>query len=594
VAFTEFGEAALRYARLGLAVIPLEAGRKKPIFDKWTSIARADVPLIRKWWTQTPNANVGILTGAISRCFVVDVDAKNGGLETYETLIHKHGRFPDTWQDMTGGIGGGFHLYFRYPAFEVRNAVGIFQGIDVRGDGGQVVAPPSVHPDTGRRYEWDGLKEIENTPMADAPLWLIDVLHGKSDRKVSDKFPIEQKIPKGVQHMTLVSLAGKLRQLGLNADEIYPSLIAVHDKRCAEPGPKENVRTIADSMMRYQPADKQLIAVANKLWRIAKTKDLEQQEEDAKRQINVVDGLTVYRSPVAEQHCVVEGILYNGLTIFAGRPKIGKSWVALQLALSVSQGRLFLDARTVHRPGSVLYAALEESQTRTSGRMQKLQPNETVLLENISMLYQLAPLTAGGREQLEERIKKHNPTLVIVDTFLALVGLGTNKRDVLRGEYAEMKILHDIAERHGTALVVVHHMRKPVVGSKGLDAVAGSTGLTAAADSVWTMERSEGDLCSIDIHGRDTEDQTLALKFEKGESFGWKLVGTGEYVKDTQDEAQIFALLRSEGSLKAGKIATLLRLNANRVRTLLYSMTLRGDVLKQHGSFVLPREEQEK
>lgn len=573
---TEMGVAALHYADMGLAVIPLKPRDKKPLFDNWTEIGTCDKDLVTRWWTSNPMANVGILTGQKSHCFVLDVDPKNGGRDSYEDLLFHHGQFPDTWQDTTGGSGGGFHLYFRYPNFEIRNAAGLFPGIDIRGNGGQVVAPPSIHPDTGRRYEWDGAKEIDHTPLAEAPLWLLDLLHARAERTHSDKFPIDVRIPHGVQHETLVALAGKLRQLGLSAEEIKPTLHAVHRGRCEKPGPEKNIDKIAESMMKYRPSDGDLLSVANRLWRVTKAKECEAKERKDRLTPVSIDGLTVYRVPAAEQECVIEGLLFNGLTVFAGRPKIGKSYLVLQLAMSVAMGRRFLDAREVLRPGGVVYAALEESQSRTSKRMKQFQSVETPLLQNIEIIYDLLPMLAGGLVQLKEAIEKHRPVLVVIDTFLAFVGVGAKQRDVLRADYAEMQAIHELAEKHDTAILVIHHMRKPTVGGNGLDAVAGTTGLTAAADNVWTMQREDGGLCSLEMVGRESEEQTFALRFRQGDPFGWELIATGAHVKDMNDEREIQTLLKNEGALSPGRIANMLHLTANRTRSLLYELHRQG------------------
>lgn len=127
---SELSGSALRYARLGLCVIPLEVRKKKPMFSNWPDVATKDAAIVERWWKQTPEANVGILTGRKSGVFVLDVDTKNGGEETYDSLLMKHGQFPDTWRQITGG--GGFHLFFRYPAFPVRNCTSLFPGIDIR------------------------------------------------------------------------------------------------------------------------------------------------------------------------------------------------------------------------------------------------------------------------------------------------------------------------------------------------------------------------------------------------------------------------------------------------------------------------------
>src|SRR5688572_11715553 len=117
---SEFGQAALRYANLGLCVIPLHPRDKKPMYANWPEVATSDQSVVSRWWQQSPTANVGIATGKRSGVFVLDIDPKNGGDDSFEVLVNKHGRFPETWQQITGSKG--LHLFFRYPAFSVSNA----------------------------------------------------------------------------------------------------------------------------------------------------------------------------------------------------------------------------------------------------------------------------------------------------------------------------------------------------------------------------------------------------------------------------------------------------------------------------------------
>src|SRR5947207_504059 len=95
-------EAALRYVHMGLAVIPLRPKDKRPIFDEWQNIASKDEALVSRWFIQNPDSNVGIATGPKSNCFVLDVDTVKGGQDSYDCWLNQHGRFPDTWQQITG------------------------------------------------------------------------------------------------------------------------------------------------------------------------------------------------------------------------------------------------------------------------------------------------------------------------------------------------------------------------------------------------------------------------------------------------------------------------------------------------------------
>jgi hypothetical protein len=584
---SEFGQAALRYTKLGLCVIPLHPREKKPMYANWPEVATSDQSVVSRWWQQAPDSNVGIATGKRSGVFVLDVDPKNGGGDSFEHLVSRHGRFPDTWQQITGSRG--MHLFFRYPSFPVHNAAGLFPGIDIRGDGGQVVAPPSIHPN-GTVYEWDGIAEIEATKVAEAPIWLLDLLEGKNSQAGSSHLPVADKIPHGVQHYTLLAVAGALRRMGLSEAEIIPSLLAINKARCEKPGADQHITQIAKSVMKYRPSDTDLYKTATKLWRMTKAKEIEEHQRNEKLGLTVVDGLTVYRSSGLDQKCVISGVLHNGLTIFAGRPKSGKSWLALQLALAVAQGEKFLGQMPVNMPGGVVYIALEEAQERTATRMQRLISIESVYLQNIAMVYSMQPLSQGGAEQLDKILEDRKPTLVIVDTFLALVGGSDKRRDVMRAEYTEIDRIRHIAAKHETAMVLIHHTRKAMAGESGIDSVAGSTGVTAAADAVWTLKRqdAEAGMSSLEIVGREVEEQSLALKFKRDGDIGWEFAGKGHEIKAAKDQREICELLKHEGAQTPAKVATLLRMNVNEVRSILYSMSYAGLVNRQtSGTYIL-------
>jgi hypothetical protein len=123
------------------------------------------------------NQNIGILTGG--DLMVLDIDAKSGGLITLDDLIKKYGALPNTPKVKTGG--GGYHFYFRTPiGLTIKNRANVLPGLDIRGEGGYVVAPPSIHS-SGKRYEW----EVDmNTPLAECPNWLIDLITGPSPKQV--------------------------------------------------------------------------------------------------------------------------------------------------------------------------------------------------------------------------------------------------------------------------------------------------------------------------------------------------------------------------------------------------------------------------
>jgi hypothetical protein len=190
---TPLGTAALSLARKGFAVFPLRPKTKEPYGDDkfyrtvgGYKCASRDPALIEFWWGRHPDNNIGIATGSISAIWVLDVDGDEGR-ETLATLEEQHGQLPETVAVITPGkinkntgvhTGKGLHLYFRYPlGLDIRNSQDRddLAGIDWRGNGGYVAAPPSAHPDGGN-YAWS--VDSADT-FADAPDWLIELVTSK-------------------------------------------------------------------------------------------------------------------------------------------------------------------------------------------------------------------------------------------------------------------------------------------------------------------------------------------------------------------------------------------------------------------------------
>lgn len=165
--------AALRCAAKGWPVLPLRG--KLPATVHGCKDATTDRGVVAEWWRRDPEANLGIATGTRAGVWVLDLDLHDptaSGLVSMQALEGVHGPLPDTLTVRTGT--GGLHMYWRMPQDrKVRNRAAIRAGIDARGDGGYVVAPPSVHPTTGTTYE---VPDLGRHPVVDAPLWLLDLV----------------------------------------------------------------------------------------------------------------------------------------------------------------------------------------------------------------------------------------------------------------------------------------------------------------------------------------------------------------------------------------------------------------------------------
>lgn len=167
---SETGRIALQYLSQGWSVIPALARAKRPAVP-WKRYQNRLVSekTLREWFRRSPDYNVSIVTGALSGLIVLDVDPRHGGRESLRRLEREHGALPKTMESITGG--GGRHLYFAHPGRPIHNRANIAPGIDLRGDGGCIVAPPSVHP-SGKRYRWKRGHAPGQTELAPLPEWL--------------------------------------------------------------------------------------------------------------------------------------------------------------------------------------------------------------------------------------------------------------------------------------------------------------------------------------------------------------------------------------------------------------------------------------
>jgi hypothetical protein len=247
--------AVMAYVARKLAVFPVIPGQKDPEVPKGfraASISQADV---ESWWSANANSNIGIATGDVSGIVVIDIDVGEGkrGAESLDALEREFGKLPTTWTAVTGG--GGTHYYFRHPGplSHIPISAGVVApGIDVRGDGGYVVAPPSVHR-TGKHYAWELGLSPDDVPLADLPVWLRSKLVQAPAEFMKPK-EIPEVISEGGRSEALTSMAGSMRRRGMSMAAMEAALLAENETRCQPPMPIDEVRAIVRSVGRYAPA----------------------------------------------------------------------------------------------------------------------------------------------------------------------------------------------------------------------------------------------------------------------------------------------------------------------------------------------------
>jgi hypothetical protein len=262
-------EAALRYSRHGLPVFPLwpvlpfkygftcacgktircDSPGKHPsnLARHGLKDATTDEKIIKEWWTCQPTANIAIATGAV---VVVDIDPRHGGNAALAKLEAKHGNFPPTWRVRTGG--GGLHLYFSAPPDStIKNSAGqLGTGIDVRGHGGYVVAPPSTHI-SGKSYEWAAGKDL-----APVPKWLVTALQ-RPRTKVSAPSAewrdlVRNGVTEGKRNDAAARLAGHLLRRYVDPHVTLELLMAWNVARCSPPLAPPEITTIVNSIAKLE------------------------------------------------------------------------------------------------------------------------------------------------------------------------------------------------------------------------------------------------------------------------------------------------------------------------------------------------------
>lgn len=228
-------ETAQRYLARGWCVLPLRTRDKRPLIV-WEPLqnARPSAGQVADWFNRWPDANIGIVTGEISNLIVLDIDPKHGGDASLERLERQLGRLPATVEATTGG--GGRHIYFAHPGGLIRNRTGLAQGIDLRGDGGYIVAPPSIHP-SGRPYAWAEGHSPEDVALAALPRWILLPSGGPHARRTLSDWRrlVRDGVPEGQRNSSIASLAGHLLWHQTDPQVVLELLLAWNRMRCRPP-----------------------------------------------------------------------------------------------------------------------------------------------------------------------------------------------------------------------------------------------------------------------------------------------------------------------------------------------------------------------
>jgi len=464
--------AALDCAARGWMVIPLHTphgagcscGRadctsvgKHPRTRNGSKDASRDPAVIREWWRRWPDANVGIATGPESGLLVLDVDGVQGEQSLID-LARRGFTLPDGYSVRTGS--GGQHHYFGWPeGTDVRNSARkIAPGLDIRGVGGLVAAPPSLHK-SGPCYE---VAESATDP-APCPEWLLSLIReaqAPAERQSTPAAGAVEAAPigKGSRRPTLFKLAGKMHKEGVSLEAITETLLALN-RTFDPPLDEATVRKTAQGIARYPGGEAQEARVLKP--------DLIRLSDVQARAVN----------------WLWEPFIPAGmLSMLSGDPGAGKSFIALAVCADLSRGKLR------DGPQNSLYLSVENPLAET------IRPRYDSLGGDPSRFFALKGtlFAEDGEEQrgavtladisiLDAAIAETKARLIVVDPIQSYFGANIDlhrsneTRPILDG-------LSKLAESHGCAILLLRHLSKQG-GGKAIQRGLGSIDLTGAVRS---------------------------------------------------------------------------------------------------------------
>jgi len=421
--------------------------------------ASADVETVNGWWQEYPKANAAVRTG--DTCWVVDLDGLDG-IRAFNQLVDQQPDLPETPSTRTGG--GGRHIYFAADA-RIRNAAKLGgQPVDVRGQGGYALVPPSNHI-SGSAYCW----ELPPTKydLAPAPYWLIAFAtggnaagNGRLTLTVEGDLATTPGARQGERNSTLCRLVGA-HLAGRGATEDLMDQAVAWGHRCQPPLGEKQVR-------------KTVYSLAEKHCR-----------ETPKPQTAIVIG---YNTIEAEDVTWLwqDRLAAGKLNILSGDPGLGKTYVCLDIAARVSAGRAFPDGASCEQ-GKAIIATCEDGPADT------IRPRLDLLRADVANVFDFEGIRDDDGNVLPFSIDRHIPVLdaylgdnegvrlLVIDPISGFLGdVDSHKNAEVRGALAP---LAKLAEAHGIAVVGINHLTK--ARGKAIYRSLGSLAFVAAARTAW-------------------------------------------------------------------------------------------------------------
>ena len=548
----EIIDAALKYAERGWAVFPVSKD-KNPLTENGFKDATTDKEQIREWFNRFTGANIGIATGQVSGGLVVidvDIDESKGkfGNESLETWQEENCcMFSDTLTATTGR--GGKHYYF-HSAEPFGCKVGALESVDIRGDGGYVIAPPSRHKN-GCFYKWDDEEEVIASVQDDSDVeFFLHECFKKSGKAESDHFEIPDETVTGHRNDTLFKFAASKQALGMDDATIRLLIHGYNKQNCKPPLPDEEVETILKSVLeRYKKGEKSEKAEEQAVKPIEQTK--------AKKKRKLKKGSELMEKDIPEPIVYVglereDPMLVEGTCILSAKPKLGKSWFVLGMCLAICRGEDFLGYKT--KKCSCLYLDLETSESIQKKRLTKAC-GEREVPDNFYIDTETDNLEDGFIDQIRNYLEQDpNIGVVVVDVFQIIRSKqdAKNKENEYQHAYRDITPLNNLALEKHLSIILVCHDRKMVDENDPFSNILGSTGLQGAVAQMIVMFRKrKGDPITIAIKGKTIDAQpVIAAKLDGGR---WEMVAGSP--EELEEEARYQEFIKSDIRIACDLIA---------------------------------------
>lgn len=289
---------------------------------------------------------------------------------------------------------------------------------------------------------------------------------------------------------------------------------------------------------------------------------------------------------------IVEDLIPEGTTILAGKPKMGKSWLALGLCISVATGSLALGKFPAER-GEALYLALEDNKRRLQDRSMKVLGKDVEPNHSLHLATSGPRLDKGLVGELETWLEHHpNARLIVIDTMARVRAKSSKERSLYEQDYEVGADLTTLAGRFSVAIILIHHLKKGDADDP-MDLISGSTGLTAGVDGVMVLNRtrSAADAVLKAIHRELKDDPELALSWNP-EAGRWTYLGTAEEWRMGKERREIFDVMaREDRAMKPKEIAEILDQPTPNISKLLQKMREDGLVdNERYGEYIIAKD----